>query len=386
MGKDLKGRELGPGLNQEASGMYRWRYTAPDGSRQTVILRSLALLREQKKLVEAEITKGTWVDPRRSEITLDEWFAQWIERHSGADSTRSAYVERYVNHVQPYLGSFRLRDLSPTRIEWWLTDHKRDGRSAAMRKKGHKALSAMLQAAVDDERMPGNPCLTKRGSCPNPPKRDWRKVDEDGFDCLHEALPERDRGMAIIMWTMALRFGEVAALRRMDVDVLHRKLHIERGTYYVRKQADYNIAGGRRTKTPKSGRSRTIPWIPERALRVLERQLELPGAPDAPLFPAPKGGIHFHHAWLQRSFTPAVQKAGLAPLTPHDLRHSAASWLSAKGLSIDLLQQVLGHSSRRTTELYIHVTLDEVRNGLKKAWGEDEAVPATRHLTVVRKD
>ena len=222
---------------------------------------------------------------------------------------------------------------------------------------------------------------------------------------------------------MALRFGEVTALRRMDVNLLHRALTVEQGTYSLNGNDEFGIEREQLWQTPKGNRKRVIPWIPERALRVLEEQLALPGGPEDLVFPAKgrsrnrkltweqvcdiraragtvplrtladeygvtrmlisritrnetwteaptPGGVITHSVWHEQVWTPAVKKAGLAPLRPHDLRHSAASWLTEQGMDISILQLVLGHESQATTQLYVHRSTDQVREGMQKAWGE----------------
>lgn len=74
------------------------------------------------------------------------------------------------------------------------------------------------------------------------------------------------------------------------------------------------------------------------------------------MFPAPSGGVLSGPTFRQRFWLPAVAKAGLGNLTPHDLRHTAASLAAAAGVSMEEVRAMLGHTSiRMTADLYTHL-------------------------------
>jgi site-specific recombinase XerD len=83
-------------------------------------------------------------------------------------------------------------------------------------------------------------------------------------------------------------------------------------------------------------------------------------------------GLVFHsdgkplsrHGWPRLVFQPAIVAAGVRRGTPHDLRHTYASWLVIDGVPLRVVQELLGHGSIRTTERYSHLapaTLDDPR-------------------------
>jgi integrase len=79
------------------------------------------------------------------------------------------------------------------------------------------------------------------------------------------------------------------------------------------------------------------------------------------LFPAPGGGPLRHSNFRHRFFDPAVTRAGLAPLTPHDLRDTAASLAVAAGAGVKAVQRMLGHASAAMTlEVYAGLFDDEL--------------------------
>ena len=72
-------------------------------------------------------------------------------------------------------------------------------------------------------------------------------------------------------------------------------------------------------------------------------------SPDDLVFTAPEGGVMALMNWRRRGFDPAVKAAGLGKLTPHELRHTAASLAVASGASVKDVQRMLGHASAAMT-------------------------------------
>lgn len=95
-------------------------------------------------------------------------------------------------------------------------------------------------------------------------------------------------------------------------------------------------------------------------------------APDELLFTAPQGGPLRIRNFRQRFFDPAVEAADLGhlQLTPHKLRHTAASIAIASGADVNVVQTMLGHKSATLTlDVYGHLfpdRLDEVSKKMHK--------------------
>ena len=73
---------------------------------------------------------------------------------------------------------------------------------------------------------------------------------------------------------------------------------------------------------------------------------------------------------VKRGFGSAAERAGLSDITPHILRHTAASWMAADGVPMFEISRYLGHSDTRVTERrYAHLSPDHLRRAAKSlAW------------------
>jgi len=146
------------------------------------------------------------------------------------------------------------------------------------------------------------------------------------------------RRMALTtIYALGLRLGEGLALEAGDIDS-------ERLMVWVRDG--------------KGARDRGTP-LPRPLLARLRRywKKERPASPTKILFLPPKGLAAFDESTLQKTFIAAREDARLEKhATIHTLRHSYATHLLEAGVSLRTIQQVLGHKSMRTTEVYIHVT------------------------------
>src|SRR3954470_6780724 len=169
-----------------------------------------------------------------------------------------------------------------------------------------------------------------------------------------------------------LRFGEMAALGVSDLDLVRRRVQVSANLV--------EVSGRLHQDSPKSHRARSVP-VPRFLVAALRRQVE-GRRPDQSVFTTGAGTPLRNSNFRHHLFAPAVERAGLQPLTPHDLRDTAASLAVAAGANVKVVQRMLGHASAAMTlDIYAGLfdgDLDAVADRL------DEA--ATRDADSVRTD
>lgn len=165
---------------------------------------------------------------------------------------------------------------------------------------------------------------------------------EEVWALVRAAASQQDGAIFLTAAFTGLRRGELIALRWRDVDF---------GRSSIRVSGSY--ANGQLT-TPKSGRGRVVPMVPEvaEALARLSQRGELVGNDD--LVFAGDFGFHVDGSALRRRFVAACARAGLRPIRFHDLRHTFGTLAVRGAESIVELQNWLGHAEVRTTMRYTH--------------------------------
>jgi len=159
---------------------------------------------------------------------------------------------------------------------------------------------------------------------------------------------EEYRVMVLVLGLCGLRIGECLALRVRSVDGLRRRLRVT--------ESVSEVGGKLIWSTPKNHQSRDVPM--PRALAELVVGETAGKGPNDLVFASPEGNPIRLPNWRRRVWAGAVSRAGLPGLTPHDLRHTAASLAIASGASVKGVQRMLGHKDAAMT-LNVYASLFE---------------------------
>ena len=174
------------------------------------------------------------------------------------------------------------------------------------------------------------------------------------------------RTLVLILGYSGIRFGEAVALRRRACDLLRRQLRIVESATEVGGELSWGL--------PKTHRQRAVS-LPRFVTEALAEHLDqrVPASTDALVFTSDLDGPLRHGRFLRTFWQPAVAAANMPEgLTPHELRHTAASLLIASGAGPKSVQGQLGHSTITTTfDTYGHLFeghLDDVMDRLDADW------------------
>lgn len=143
-----------------------------------------------------------------------------------------------------------------------------------------------------------------------------------------------------LVYSSGLRVGEVVKLKLQDVDPIRRTLHIRQS----------------------KGRKDRYTVLSAAAYQMFERYLQGTSI-ESYLFPGGDGpGKPIQVRSIQYVFEKARVAAGITkPATVHTLRHSFATHLLEEGTNLRYIQELLGHASSKTTEIYTHVSVKDIR-------------------------
>jgi integrase/recombinase XerC len=173
---------------------------------------------------------------------------------------------------------------------------------------------------------------------PRSPRRLPQVLDADEMGQLVEVpvdgpLGLRDRAMLELFYSSGLRVSELCALRRADLD----------------------LAGGEVRVLGKGRKTRIVP-VGRHAREALAAYLaQQPAAAAAPLFPGRDGGPITPRAVQKRVRELAARQGVWKRVHPHLLRHSFASHVLESSGDLRGVQELLGHASIATTQIYTHL-------------------------------
>lgn len=330
---------------------------------------------------KADRARGLWIDPRRGKVTVAEWSEQWISERS---DLRVRTVELYRGllrlHIAPCLGQVELGKLTPSQVRTWFAGlHASSGPGASTAAKAYRLLRAMMSTAVADEVIVRNPCQVQRGGIERAAERPIATISE--VNALADGMPSRFRALVLLAAWCGLRRGELLALQRRDIDLLHGTVRVERTMHQL---SDGSIIVG----PPKTEAGRRWVAIPPHIVPELEDHLDAYVGTEAfsLVFTGEKGGPLRPHV-LQKAWVKSRNAAGLEGLHLHDLRHSGNTWAAATGASIRELMARMGHANSAAALRYQHAMADRdqaIAQALSELVKPAEVVPITRRAAGTR--
>jgi integrase len=326
-----------------------WRDRATNRERSKTFRRK-ADAERQAKLVEADTIRGVAVPtPSDGNRRVADVVARWLELHSPRLKVKTAatYAGLVRSRIIPALGDIRLAQLRSSDIQAWINHMLASGLSVSRVRQAQVVLAEALDWAVRDGLLAVNPA--RAVELPRLEKRERPWLEPELIDAVAVACPAPNDLAVLLMGYQGLRFGELAGLRRRNVDLLHRRLSVT--------DTIVEVGGRLLPDTPKSHQARVMPLVDHLVEPLRQYMASVPVEADAYLFQGARGAPLRYTHWLRAVWKPACASAGVAGITPHALRHSTGKMLANSGVPTVVIKLIMGHASASfTMDAYGHAS------------------------------
>lgn len=322
----------------------RWmaRYVDDAGRELT---KSFARRSDAQKWLDTEViaalATGTYVAPKAGLVTVGAMYASWSASQAHISAKASATRKSAWNsRVKPHWEQVVVADVKTSAVRAWVAQMVADGVGVPTIENAFGLLRQVLGAAVEDARIPRNPCAGVR--LPKRQHADRGYLSHLQVAALADAIERQGVVVRFLAYT-GLRWGEMAALRVCDFDMLRRRVNVSRSV---------TESGGLVWSTPKTHERRSVPFPAALADDLASLMVDKDW--DSLVFTDQRGGVLRNSNWRTRVFHPAVERCQLADesfpsITPNDLRHTAASLAVSAGANVKAVQRMLGHAKASMT-------------------------------------
>jgi len=272
--------------------------------------------------------KGAEINERK----IMDVFEDGLKLKGYSQKTRKAYL----GHIKRFLNFYGIKtpELEETEVRKYLLHllEEQETSSAYI----NQAISALKILFKDVFKKPRVTISVPR------PKKERKLPDilsQQEIYRLMEAIDNnKHRAIMFLIYSAGLRVGEVVRLKINDIDSERNLIHI-------------------RQAKGKKDRYTILSQVALAALNIYIEQYH----PENWLFPGAQPGRHLHERSVQKVFDGAWEKAGIKKdVSVHTLRHSFATHLLEAGTDLRYIQELLGHQSSKTTEIYTHVSKRDI--------------------------
>ncbi|MBN1174550.1 MAG: tyrosine recombinase XerC [Micromonosporaceae bacterium] len=303
---------------------------------------------------ETEALRAALPDPLRQAVN-------GFAKHLGVGRNRSEHTVRaYVGDVVSILdhgvrmGIRTVSDLDLAMMRSWLARLRTTGAARASLARRAASVRAFTRwaseeglTAIDVGQRLASP--RTRRSLPVVLRADQASTLLGKGQETGDPMAIRDQVVLELLYATGIRVGELCGLDLLDVDHARRIIRV----------------------MGKGSKERSVPYgVPaQRALDVWlasGRSALATRASGTALLLGARGG-RLHPTVVRRIVAGRAARAGLPPMSPHGLRHSAATHLLEGGADLRSVQELLGHTSLSSTQIYTHVSMDRLRAAFQQA-------------------
>ena len=295
---------------------------------------------------------------------LKQYYEQWVTSHrkSGQETMNS------LNSAFGFLMDQPLEDLSSIELEQWRTNRLREGRKAATINRLMVALKASVNWAVNHDLIKENP-LARLGRLKESDSNvKVRYLSDEERIRLMTALDEREQrlraGRESHNEYLTTRARErMAELNGKFADYLKPMILVSlysglrRGSLFGLKWSDIDFFTRTMTIRPDNSKPEKALQLPMNSL-VLEtfsawKEQNTPVGDENLVFPSPVSGKELNN--VKKAWTNLLQEAQIKNFRWHDMRHDFASQLVMKGVDLNTVRELMGHSDMKMTMRYAHL-------------------------------
>ena len=371
--------------------VYWWEDSGPKRRRRSKRFTRKPDAQQFAAKLENDLRAGSYRPPEHAETRLADVAAEWLSTRLDIKPATYLHYERSLSaYVLPQWGARRIGTITKPEVAAWISALAAGTAAAAGKVRSsnppryepapmrgplkpssighiHTVLSAVLAWAVETDRISRNPAAGARLPRVAAPEQVYLSHSQvEDLATAAEELTGRPTDGTLVRFLAytGLRINEALALKVSALDLMRARAAVV--ATWTLDRAGKKVLG-----TPKTHEKRAVP-LPRFLVAELE-ELTAGQAKDAYVFQTPTGEALNDHNWRNRVFNLAAHDADLDGLgvTPHKLRHTAASAAIGAGADVKVVQLMLGHKdATETLNTYGHLwpdRLDEVSAALETA-------------------
>ncbi len=331
-------------LSKHSNGFYYIFYFQPNGKRTCISTGTKAKSEALKFLSQFEKEIENRKIQKLGQIYMDIYCKEFLNHSKTIHSikTQKGY-ELSISYLQRNFGNIPLSEITSQKLTEYF-EQRINTSSIFQARKDLICFNSFFNKAVAEGYLIVNPCKNiKRFKLP---QRQPLFFTELQFDLLLNVIKEKDiKDLVIFAVNTGLRQMELITLEWNQINFKDRYLILDNHNHIT-----------------KSKKIRTVP-LSIKAMQILsEREIKKHGEIIFTL-----NGRPISQDFISHKFRSYILEAGINPkLNFHSLRHTFASWLVQRGVSIYEVSKLLGHSSISVTEIYSHLTGQNLMDAVNK--------------------
>ncbi len=279
-------------------------------------------------------------------------FLQYLEIERNASIHTLDNYRRDIRGFLQFVDESSPADIKPNKVRYWLAQFHNENYSKPTRARKLSALKSFFRYLVREGYMESNPAAGI--ASPKKGKKLPQFLDKKKITILLDApsqdnlLGLRDRAIMETLYSGGIRVGELVQLDNNDIDLIAEALKVK----------------------GKGKKERIVP-VGKPAVNAIKKYLDERGPAadrnDRAVF-LNRAKKRLSTRQVQRIIKKYMKMASLpGHITPHALRHSFATHMLDNGADLRAVQELLGHKSIATTQIYTHITPERLKQVYDKA-------------------